>query len=65
MSDDELKLTRRAFLEQSAMASAMTAATCSIALKTDALAHAQEHGEFEPRSFGPGPNPYTYADDPA
>jgi hypothetical protein len=37
MSDDELKLTRRLFLQHAAMMSAMTGACCGIALKTDAM----------------------------
>lgn len=41
MSDDELKLNRRLFLQHSATASAATA-WCSVALKTDALAEASE-----------------------
>ena len=40
MSDDELKLTRRLFLQQSAVATTMTAGLYSIAMKTDALAQA-------------------------
>ena len=42
MSEDELKLTRRRFLQHSAMATAMSAGAYGIALKTDALARADE-----------------------
>lgn len=57
MSDDELKLTRRLFLQHAAMASAMTAGWCSIAVTTDALA--QEVGPLA--EFGAdGVSPYPY-----
>ena len=42
MSEDELKLTRRLFLQHSAVATAMSAAAYSIAMKTDALARADD-----------------------
>lgn len=42
MPDDELKLTRRRFLEQSAMATAVSATWYSVAMKTDALTRADE-----------------------
>jgi len=42
MSEDELKLTRRLFLEHTAMATAMSGAVYSIALKTDAQAQADD-----------------------
>ena len=38
MADDELKLTRRYFLQQSAMSTALAGGLYSIAQKTDALA---------------------------
>jgi hypothetical protein len=41
MSDDELKLNRRLFLQQTAVATATGAAACGIAMKTDALAQPQ------------------------
>jgi hypothetical protein len=62
MSDDELKLTRRLFLQHSAIASAMTAGLYSIALKTDALAQAPAG---DPLGFrADGPSPYPYQDPP-
>jgi hypothetical protein len=64
MSDDELKLTRRLFLQHSAMATATTAGLYSIALKTDALA--QQPQPFAPLRFGAdGTSPYPYQDPPA
>lgn len=42
MSEDELKLTRRLFLQQSGVATAISAGACGIALKTDALARADD-----------------------
>jgi hypothetical protein len=59
MSDDELKLTRRLFLQHTAMATAMTAGMYSIALKTDALAQQQL---TSPKFFADGPSPYPYMD---
>lgn len=38
MSDEELKVNRRLFLQHSAMATAMSGALYSVAMKTDALA---------------------------
>jgi hypothetical protein len=38
MSDDELKLSRRLFLQHAAAATAVSASFYSIALKTDAIA---------------------------
>ncbi len=58
MSDDELKLTRRLFLQHSAMVSATTAGLCGIALKTDALAQAADAVQKALRSDGPSPYPY-------
>jgi hypothetical protein len=57
MSDDELKLTRRLFLQHSAMATAMTAGMYSIAMKTDALA---QQGQLQPNFLADGPSPYPY-----
>jgi len=42
MSEDEQKVTRRLFLRHSAMVSAMSAAAYGIALKTDAMAQAEQ-----------------------
>lgn len=56
MSDDESKLTRRLFMQHSAMATAMTAGMYSIAMKTDALA---QQGQ-QPRFLADGPSPYPY-----
>ena len=62
MSDDELKLTRRLFLQHSAMASAMVGGAMSIALKSDALAQA---GDQDPAPFrADGPSPYPYMEPP-
>ncbi len=59
MSDEELKLTRRLFLQHAAMATAMTGAVSSIALKTDALA------QPTPSALtGDGPSTYPYLDPP-
>ena len=62
MSDDELKITRRRFLQHSAMATAMTGGLYSIAMKTDAVARADE---VAPSSFrGDGPSHYPYMEPP-
>lgn len=64
MSEDELKLTRRVFLEHSAAAAAASSAWCGIAMKTDALARAEEApvaaliARFDPIL------PYVYHDEP-
>ena len=58
MSDDELKLTRRLFLQQTAMATTMTAGLYSIAMKTDALAQTVTTFAAD------GPSPYPYLDPP-
>ncbi len=59
--DDERKLTRRRFLEHTAVTSAMTATWYSVAMKTDALAQAQQ---VTPSFVDPGtgPSPYAYVD---
>jgi hypothetical protein len=63
MSDDELKLTRRLFLQHSAMVSAMSAGWCSIALKTDALA--QQQPDTPQRLLtSDGVSPYPYLEPP-
>ena len=62
MSDDELKLTRRLFMQQTAMASAMTAGMVSIAMKTDALAEEPKQGPL--RFLADGPSPYPYMEPP-
>jgi hypothetical protein len=62
MSDEELKLTRRLFMQQAAIASAMAGGLHSIAMKTDALADsgANDHPAFR----ADGPSPYPYLDPP-
>lgn len=57
VSDDELKLNRRLFLQYAAAASATSAVVYGIALKTDALAqevNATESGRHDTT----GPYPY-------
>ncbi|MHB8900060.1 MAG: hypothetical protein ACYC6Y_15030 [Thermoguttaceae bacterium] len=61
MTDDELKLNRRLFLEYSA-AAGTAAAWCGVALKTDALAEAGEIGPAAVRNDGI--LPYVYHEDP-
>ena len=60
MSDD--KLTRRRFLEHSAMATAMTATWYSVAMKTDAVAQAQQSKASLVSPPG-GPSSYAYDDE--
>jgi hypothetical protein len=60
MFEDELKVTRRLFLRHSAVATAATASLYSIAMKTDALAQAEND---VPAAFGSFPDeilPYVY-----
>ena len=64
MSEDELKVTRRRFLQHSAMASAASAAAYSIALKTDALARADEGLPVAVLSEPDGTLPYEYTEGP-
>ena len=61
MSEDELKLNRRLFLQHSATASAATA-WYSVAMKTDALAGAEERSISTSRSDGI--LPYSYHEGP-
>ena len=66
MSEDELKLTRRLFLQHSAMATAMSAGAYSIAMKTDALARADDglpNMDIK-TSDEEGLIPYLYRDEP-
>lgn len=58
MSDEEIKLTRRVFLQHSAIVSASTAALCGIALKTDAMTKAAQDLRSALRTDGPSPYPY-------
>lgn len=58
MSDEELKLTRRLFMQQAAIASAMAGGLHSIAMKTDALANAEKIEPLEIRADHPSPYPY-------
>lgn len=61
MSDDEYQLTRRKFLQHSAMASATAAGYYSIAMKTDALAA----NVPQPEALrGEKLSPYPYTDPP-
>jgi len=65
MSEDELKLTRRLFLRHSAMAAAMSAGAFSIAMKTDALARADDGLPNSTMSWPPDEIlPYLYRDEP-
>jgi hypothetical protein len=57
MSQDETKLTRRLFLQHSATASAATA-WYSVAMKTDALAEAEERSVLA--MMNDGILPYSY-----
>ena len=60
MSDEELKLNRRVFLQHSAVVSVTAAGICGIALTTDALAQV---AQAEPKSIrSDGPSPYPYLD---
>ncbi len=56
------KLTRRLFLEQSAMATAMFGACYSVAMKTDAVAQAQQTQALAFLTPG-GPSSYAYDDE--
>ena len=64
MSEDELKVTRRLFLQHSAVASA-AAGACSIVLKTDALARADEGVPAVFASGWDGTLPYEYTEGPS
>lgn len=64
MSDDELKLTRRVFLQHSAAATAASAAWCGVAMKTDALARAAEAPLAALSPMGDEILPYVYHDEP-
>lgn len=61
MSEDELKLTRRLFLQHSATAGAATA-WYSVAMKTDALAGAEEQTVSSVKNDGI--LPYAYHEGP-
>lgn len=56
--DDELKFTRRLFLQHAATATAVSATLYSVAMKTDAIAQAPV-AEFSARGTGDG-MPYPY-----
>ena len=62
-SEDERKLTRRRFLEHSAMATAMTATWYSVAMKTDAQAQDKKQAAGLMNDPGTGPSPYAYDDE--
>jgi hypothetical protein len=64
MPDDEHKLNRRLFLQHSAMATAASATWYSVAMKTDAVAQAQDQMPHRLLSFPPGPPPYAYDEEP-
>lgn len=57
--DEELKLTRRLFLQHSATAAAMSATVVGIALKTDAVAQNPPPANFLGGDRGDG-MPYPY-----
>lgn len=59
MSDDELKLSRRLFLQHTAVAAATSAAFYSIAMKTDALSKAAAQVNSGNGGRGDG-MPYPY-----
>ncbi len=60
-SDDELKLTRRLFLQHAASATAVSATVYSVAMKTDAIAQ-DRSTQFGARGTGDGmPYPYVGA----
>ncbi|QDU41199.1 hypothetical protein Mal4_55640 [Maioricimonas rarisocia] len=62
MTDRERKLTRRRFLQHSAMGTAMSAAAAGIVLRSDA--QTGDKGGADPMSFAPGdPSPYAYHDE--
>jgi hypothetical protein len=61
MSEDQSKVTRRKFLQYTALTTAMTGAWYSTTMKTDA----QSKVPIAPKAFaGPenNPGPYTYSD---
>ena len=60
MSEDELKLTRRLFLQHSATATAISAGACSIVMKTDALARADDPLPINAASWPIEILPYEY-----
>ena len=64
MFEEELKQTRRAFLQHSAMVSAASASAYSIALKTDALARADDGLPTALQSTSDGILPYVYTEGP-
>lgn len=59
MSDDELKLNRRRFLQHTAVATAASATWHSVAMKTDALA--EQAAESAPRGDDNTIIPYQYS----
>jgi hypothetical protein len=65
MSEDELKVTRRLFLQHSALASAAAAGAYGIVLKTDALARADEGLPVGALSGADGTVPYEYTEGPS
>jgi hypothetical protein len=65
MSDDELRITRRLFLQHSAMSTAMAAGWYSVAMKTDALAQAQQSNPLAEVGFPETVSPYAYEDPPS
>jgi hypothetical protein len=65
MSEEELKVTRRTFLQHSAVASAASAGACAVALKTDALARADEGLPADFQTMSDGVLPYVYTDEPS
>jgi hypothetical protein len=60
MSEDELKVTRRLFLRHSTVATALSAGVYSIAMKTDALAQAEQQAAMAAKTFPEEILPYVY-----
>lgn len=62
MSDRERKLTRRRFLQHSAMGTAVSATAAGILLRSDAQSRAQQAELSGTRTPG-NPSPYAYDDE--
>ncbi|MFG0334068.1 MAG: twin-arginine translocation signal domain-containing protein, partial [Maioricimonas sp. JB049] len=62
MSDQQRKLTRRRFLQHSAMGTVMSAAAAGIVHRTDAQTSSKKSGLVTPLSPG-DPSPYAYHDE--
>jgi len=64
MSEEKQKVTRRTFLQHTAVVSAVSAGAYSIALKTDALARADEGVPVGQQTMSDGILPYVYTEEP-